>query len=73
MISDKPFPSSRDVNKSLKIANWKTPRRNDNKKKNWKVSVTPGTKGRYVRIQYANNYRNSMNLAEIKVMGRKAN
>ncbi len=69
MISDNPFPSSRNVNESLQIADWQTPQRNDNNKNSWKIPVTSGTTGRYVRIQFANDYEKAMHLAEIKVMG----
>ena len=68
MISDRPFDASKDVDKSLKIAKWKSVALNDSGKKNWIIPVPRNTKGRYVRLQFANDYTNYMNFAEIRVL-----
>ncbi len=72
MVGNSPFPATTDVNQSLGIAHWKTPVRNDNNKVNWKIPLPSGTKGRYVRVQLANDYYNYLTMAEIMVLGRPA-
>ncbi len=73
LIGNNPFPENLDVKTARANASWSSDLRNDSDKEIIEISIPPNTKGRFVRLQLAEDAKYALNIAEIEILGRRAN